>query len=207
MLLMGVLVLFFRGRNASARLALHSALENIDRLKQSLDKRRGNNGGPDEESTEAANDIPPEPVGEDASIAELREELRRKLYDLYRRSGHVSEVSPSILDSGTYRELVRLITDGEILSDDSPFWKDIECTVLASSPDFLRNLRLLVGGRLSSYDIHTALLIKYGIQPAQMSRLLNRTKGAISSRRESLCMRVFDQKLGTKVIDGIIRLL
>jgi hypothetical protein len=40
-----------------------------------------------------------------------------------------------------------------------------------------------------------------------MTNLLNRSKGAIVSRRESLCFRVFDEKLGTKVIDGIVRLL
>lgn len=86
-------------------------------------------------------------------------------------------------------------------------WYDIETMVLEASPLFKKNLLMLLRGHLVSYDLPTALLIKAGVTPSQMAVLLNREKGTISSRRQSLCLRIFDQKLGTKIIDGIIRLL
>ena len=74
-------------------------------------------------------------------------------------------------------------------------------------PDFKANLRLLTQSRLTSLDLHTALLIKCHFTPTQMSVLLGRSKGTIVSRRETLSLKIFDEKIGTKVIDGIIRLL
>ena len=75
------------------------------------------------------------------------------------------------------------------------------------SPNFKSNLHLLTGGKLSVQDYRLALLIKCGVTPTQLISLLGRTKGTISYRRETLCYRVFEEKLGSKVIDGIIRLL
>lgn len=204
--LLVILVLFLKIRNANARLALHSALEKIELLRQYIDKKEISRSESNKKQIDTYG-IAADQIEIRESTASLRDQLRRSLYDLYSMGGNDCKVASEILDSDIYLTLVRMISNSETLADDSSFWKDIEDMVLGSSPDFLRNLRLLVGGKLSSYDIHTALLIKCGIQPAQMSKLLNRTKGTISSRRESLCMRVFDKKMGTKVIDGIIRLL
>jgi len=62
-------------------------------------------------------------------------------------------------------------------------------------------------GQLTSHDLRTSLLIKCGVQPSQMANLFSLSKGAIVSRRESLCLKVLDKKMGTKVIDAIIRLI
>lgn len=88
-----------------------------------------------------------------------------------------------------------------------PFGHDLEHVVLESSPGFKTNLTLLTLGKLTTLDLHTALLIKCGIKPSQMTILLGRSNGAIISRRETLCLKVLDQKMGVKVIDHIIRLL
>lgn len=65
----------------------------------------------------------------------------------------------------------------------------------------------MANGKLTNNDYHTALLIKCGVAPTQMAGIFCLTKGAIVSRRESLCTKFFGENLGTKVIDDIIRLL
>ncbi len=140
----------------------------------------------------------------------LREELRQKLLALYEsESGEKqnNEIQDKIKNTNTYIKLKTLINEKSGLSESDPFWKEIESLVLAISPQFKQNLKLLAGGKFSSYDLDTALLIKLGVKPAQMAILFNRSKGAIVSRRDSLCERIFDKHLGTQTLDGIIRLL
>ena len=74
-------------------------------------------------------------------------------------------------------------------------------------PKFKENLLLLTLGKMTTAELRTALLIKIGIKPSEMIILLGKSNGAIISRRESLCLKVLDKKMGVKVIDGIIRLL
>ena len=40
-----------------------------------------------------------------------------------------------------------------------------------------------------------------------MSLLMSKSNGAIVSRRLELGVKIFDKKIGVKVVDGIIRLL
>ena len=86
-------------------------------------------------------------------------------------------------------------------------WSGLEVAVLAASPDFKKKLQILTGNRFTTVDYHTALMIKCQIAPTQMAALTGRSKGAIMSRRESLCTRIYDRKLGTKTFDTVIRLL
>lgn len=200
-LIMCVVVLFLRDRNKKNIIRLHNALDNINKLEMSLRHTVDNsNCNPNVDSL-------PYIDSNQQTVSDLRGRLRDKLLSLYENdNGHFS-ISSEIFKSEAYRELQDLISAGTELKDDSPLWKDLENIVHSSSPNFRANLQLLVGGKLTSYDLHTSLLIKCGVSPMQMSLLLNRSKGTIASRRESLCFRVFDEKLGTKVIDGIIRLL
>ncbi len=202
-LCLALLVLFLRKRNAMTRLELRLALANIDRLRQSLAGRVKALPAPENNLTDLA--VGYEPAQE--SVSELREILRDRLYDIYSRDSKSQAVDPRITESSTYGRLQEFIAKGKELKSDDPLWKDLEELVLGVSPDFKKNLQLLVGGQLMSYDLNTSLLIKCGVPFTQMTVLLNRSKGAVVSRRESLCFRVFDRKMGTKVIDGIIRLL
>lgn len=200
LLLSLVLFMWIANRNKQNVIKLHQALENISLLEQSLKRTRvaGDN---------QKNGI--QPVGPLEYTEEtehgLRERLRDKLYNLYIENQPIA-VAPSIIQSNTYTRLQEYINEGNELKDDD-FWNELKQLVLQVSPRFIENLHILVGGKLSTYDIKTSLLIKCGVQPTQMANLLNRTKGTIVSRRESLCNRIFGKKLGTKVIDGIIRLL
>lgn len=116
-------------------------------------------------------------------------------------------ISEDIIESEAYKKLQELIKQKQILSYEDPFWDELEYVVIKSSPQFKENLKLLTQSRLTTIDLHTALLIKCHILPSQMAVLLSKSKGAIVSRRESLCVKIFGKQKGTKVIDGIIRLL
>ena len=202
-LCLALLVLFLRKRNAITRLELRLALANVNRLRQSLAGAERALPAPENNPPELAAGY--EPAQE--SVSELRKILRDRLYDIYNRDPKSQAVDPRIAESSAYGRLQEFIAEGKELKSDDPLWQDLEDLVLRISPDFKKNLQLLVGGQLMSYDLHASLLIKCGIPFTQMTVLLNRSKGAIVSRRESLCFRVFDRKMGTKVIDGIIRLL
>lgn len=201
-LTMAVIILSLKNRNKNNVIKLHIALENITRLENIIKK-------PQTSSQPSYSDDNTTPTSnrDEESIHTLRQRLRTKLLGLYNTGNPSSALTPSILQSDTFTKLQSYIEDSREIKESDPLWDELKKTVLESSPNFIGNLRLLTGGKLNSYDLHTALLIKCGVTPTQMTHLLNRTKGAIVSRRESLCYRVFDKQLGTKVIDGIIQLL
>lgn len=212
-LILIIIILYLKNRNKSNLLKLHIAIDNINKLKQRLNLVENNN---EADSNHSSNhlDIDTNFNKKETTIvshyhnttSQLREELRNSLLSVYQNNSTVS-LSHIILKSPVYHELQNKIKNGAVLQDEDIFWEELEKLVIQASPEFKINLQLLTGGKLTATDLHTSLLIKCHVTPSQMSSLLSRTKGAIASRRESLCFRVFDKKLGTKVIDGIIRLL
>ncbi len=198
-LIFALVIFILKNRHKKTIISLHKTINNFYELERRLNYNRGNSN-----LTSRFNDNLKYESSD--TVLTLRDKLRKKLLTIYQENPDTS-ISSHILDSESYKKLRDYISDGQVLKEDNPLWKDLENTILQTSPNFLTNLQLLVGGKLSSYDYHTTLLIKCGISPSEMTILLNRTKGTIVSRRESLCYRVFDEKLGTKVIDGIIRLL
>lgn len=179
------------------QMRLHEALDNISELKSSLN----NNSSADSGESE------PKDIAKETTTESLRNRLRSELLGIYNNDKKQVEIPSTILKSEAYKELQSYVASGKIIPLDSQLWEQVESAVIESSPNFKYNLQLLTGGNLSSQDYRMALLIKCGITPTQMISLLGRTKGTVSYRREALCYKVFDQKLGSKVIDGIIRLL
>lgn len=183
------------------RLLLYEALNDIERLKKELFERNN--------IVRACKEDPKEPImtATDDSTEDLRIRLRNELLSIYNSGKKYSVVSIGILQSEAYLSLQSFISEDKVIPDQSPLWKKLESAVTENSPNFKSNLQLLTGGKLSVQDYRLALLIKCGVTPTQLISLLGRTKGTISYRRETLCYRVFEEKLGSKVIDGIIRLL
>ena len=179
------------------QLRLHEALDNVSELKSSLN----NNSSADSSESQ------PKDIAKETTTESLRNRLRSELLGIYNKDKRQVEIPSAILKSEAYKELQSYVASGKIIPLDSQLWEQVESAVIESSPNFKYNLQLLTGGNLSSQDYRMALLIKCGITPTQMIFLLGRTKGTVSYRREALCYKVFDQKLGSKVIDGIIRLL
>jgi hypothetical protein len=179
-------------RNKVQLLQLHIALENINKLTEKLNIK----------SEEGATS-----VVQTGNVAELRLQLRNKFIELAKSDKQPKTVDSAIICSEAFAELRNFIDNEKSIKDDDELWGRIEATVLGCAPNFKTNLHLLTGGKLSRSDYRTALLIRCGITPSEMAILLGRSKGAISSRREYLGYKIFDEKLGTKLIDDIIRLL
>lgn len=213
-LILVIVVLYYKNKSKKALIELHVALENANKLNDNL-KIGYSSAAISNDSNESDNNLQGYDTDNDSikpsilttkAEKELREKLRKELLALYNKNT-TSKISETIRESESYKKLQELIKLKQILSYDDPLWDQLECVVLKSSPKFKENLQLLTQGRLTSVDLHTALLIKCHVQPTQMSILLTKSKGAIVSRRESLCLKIFGEQLGTKAIDGIIRLL
>lgn len=221
-LILAVIVLYYKNRSKKNLIDLHIALDNLSKIKSNLESYKGSKiVDTGNIILEKSNIIPNNDIqsNEDTSqkllaislhslneSKELRERLRNELLDLYRSNPKVS-LSQIIVDSSAFKNLQTHIRENKVISDEDTLWDELEEAIIQSSPNFINNLQLLTQSRLTSIDLHTALLIKCQVNPTSMSILLSRSKGAIVSRRESLCFKIFDKKLGTQVIDGIIRLL
>lgn len=213
-IIMVLVILFLKNRDKNHIIELQQAIEYINNLEQELNISKNsliNNSHIETEESYADSEgsINPLPIlGTTKNTEqELREKLKNKLMYLYESSNEKPTVSHIILQSEPYQTLLDMIRAEKSIKEDDKLWKDLEQVILECSPKFKTNLNLLTLGRLTILDLHTSLLIKCGIKPSQMTILLGRSNGAIISRRESLCLKVLDKKLGVKVIDGIIRLL
>lgn len=193
-LVLAVIMLYFRTQNQRHIIELREALDSVERLRRSLPA-----GAPS--SPDSAASLP------EVTESELRRRLKSELLALYQSGTEKWSVPTLILSSQPYQKLQAYLNVARSLSDDDPLWEELEAIVLQSSPQFKTNLNLLTTGHLTSHDLHTALLIKCGMQPTQMAVLLGRSKSTIATRRETLCIKILDEKLGTKAIDSIIRLM
>ncbi|MDE5875242.1 MAG: tetratricopeptide repeat protein [Muribaculaceae bacterium] len=206
-LLLIIVILYQKIKIKNNIIRLQKALDIINRIENPDNRAEVANPTGEKETADLERKNPSYDQNDETTIKELRDQLRKRLLKIYEAHDERDITSPVILTSPSYKRLQELISKKTELKEDDPLWKELEKIVLEVSPNFIRHLLILVGGKVSSYDIHTAILIKCGVQPTQLTKLLNRTKGTIASRRESMCQRIFDEKLGTKILDSIIRLL
>ncbi|MCM1297056.1 MAG: hypothetical protein NC311_16070, partial [Muribaculaceae bacterium] len=215
LLLLGYITLLILNRNKRRIIRLQQALANIKTLKSKIESSNSINlSKPDHEENQddKSNNVSPDICKENhperlPSGKELRQNLQRELLQIYEESEDLVEISPKILQSETYIKFLETANRGKMVPDTDSLWSDLEKVVLESSPQFKNNLLLLTSGKLSIADIHTALLIKCGFRPIDMSSILGKTNGAIVTRRSSIGMKALDKKLNAKVINNVIRSL
>ena len=211
-LLLFVIVLILKNKNKSQRLELHKALDDLSKLKQNLDIKVNEHIEVESQSNEPSDlteIIARENMcntSDSTDINTLRKRLREELLSIS-QSDVTSETPEAIIQAEAYQELQMLIRDNKRIQDNSTLWNELEKAVLDYSPQFIHRLQLLTGGKLKPTDIRIAVLVKCGVTPTQIAALIGRTKGTVSYQREMLCKKVFDEQLGAKVIDNIIRLL
>lgn len=137
---------------------------------------------------------------------ELRQNIIEKLLELYKNNKN-APVSEKFIFSDVNSKICEHLKNKKIIVPDNPLWEEIEKLILEISPDFINHLKLLTRGKITTVELQTAFLIKFGFTPTEMAILFGKTKGSISSRRETLGMKIFDKKMKIKEIDGIIRLM
>lgn len=202
-LLLTVLIINLRNRNYKNKVRLKAALYDITKLRQSLTFNEIANTNENEETCEGKKNY--DISSKNSSTKVFREKLRLELIELYKQSSVDWIVPDEILKSEAYGKLQAYIAEKHIISDTDELWNKIEEIVLSCSPHLKKNLTLLTSGNLKIADYRTALLIKCGLRPNEMAILLGRSKGAISSRRENLCIKILGDQMGSKAFDSIIR--
>lgn len=209
---MALYLSYLKNKNKTHIIELQQALEIIDKLKHELNSIQKSQHSPEKGSINYVkqsdtNNTQPSTLISKPTEENLRECLKNELLSLYEYSNNKTTISNTILQSEIYEKLQKMIADSKSIKENDEIWSKLEKVVLESSPKFISNLNLLTSGKLTHLDLHTALLIKCGFKPSQMTVLLGKSNGAIISRRETLCIKVLGEKLSVKVIDGIIRLL
>lgn len=147
----------------------------------------------------------PEAISEtrdDDSVAQLR----TRLYERINR-GISKEIPTEFLTNDTYGELRLHLKENGYLAETHHLWNKLEQMVESVQCDFRKNLLLLTNGNLTDAEYHTALLVKCGVTPTEMSVLLGKSKGTISSRRINLGKKIFDSTQKVSVVDDLIRAL
>ncbi len=200
------LALVFRNRNQKRIIELHEALDNIKDLKMKLNSQKTNEHL-EKEQHNTKESIESESQTLESKEHDLREQIKKELLSLYTNVDIDKSVSMTILQSNAYQKLQNRINENGELKEEDTLWAEIEETILKSSPDFNKRIMILSLGKLSNTELRTAMLIKFGIKPTQIANLMGRSPATIGSRREVLCQKFLDEKLGPKVIDAVIRIL
>lgn len=214
LLLLIIVVLYNKNKNKARIIEFRNAIDSIQRLKRELEIQKKNsiadfmaNQGVAQLSANAIPEISEIQTPTMDTEEAMRERLKNEILSIYEQSKDQIEVSSMILQSQAYAVLQEHVAQEVGIDENDVLWKDLENIVMKCSPKFKEYLTLLTSGKLTKDDLHTVLLIKCGIQPSQMATVLGRSRSAIVSRRGTLCIKIFGEKLGTKVIDNIIRLL
>ena len=199
-LLLSLIILIMKNRNQANIIKLHHALKVIDTLENSLKE---------ETAGVLEDNIPGKTQNgiEKDNIKDLREKLRARLLSVSKGNEDKEWRTKEFIDSEAYKKLQTLINGSESIKEQDPLWNELETTLLKFYPDFKTNLQVLLRGRLSLSELQTSILIKYGVSPNQMAILLNRSKNTIVSRRNTIGLKIFDEKMPPKIIDSIIRIL
>lgn len=196
-IIMAFVILYLKYKNRNNLVKMREKLDNLQILKQGISQATAPDG------TCEGGQIVPFPMTTMSEQA-LRQQLKEELMALYNQNNDVM-TPQAILESEVYAHLQQLLKERKPVGD--ALWDKLEETVVAASPRFISSLRLLTGDRLNTRDRHTALLVKCGFRPVDLTILLALTNGAVISRRQKLADKVFEQKVNVKVIDGIVRLL
>lgn len=196
-MILAVVVLILVVINLRRKLKYHQALTTIEILKKQIAVDKDPSSASLEEICEA-----------NKSGAQKAAEQRRAILDRIKAEMNgtaVYEPSPVITESEVMATLKQRIKEGKPLPDDSPLWDELKETVLKAHPNFVTILKIITDSSLTVSELRMALMIKAGISPTGMAVLSGKEKGTISSRRNSLGMKIFGQKLGVKAVDELIR--
>lgn len=142
----------------------------------------------------------------DDSVNELQSRMREELKELC--SSSVLESTDwkcKIEKTDAYKRLIECIKLKKHVDEEDKLWIDLRDTIHNEFPMFFERLDLLSNKQLKTKDMHTIMLIKCGVKPADMRCLFLRTKGAISQRRETLCKKLFGGEISLTDMDKIIR--
>lgn len=140
----------------------------------------------------------------------LRLILRKELLGLIAVSSKYSRPSKNyvvperIVKSEAYKHVCQSLETGKALPSDATIWQDLKKLAGEVWPGLQDRLNMLAGARIKEKDYRLCLLIKLGFSPTDITVLLGRTKGTISSRRARLCKEILGENAGANGFDIVI---
>lgn len=134
-----------------------------------------------------------------------RIQLREKLLTDFKEGKLHNDLSNSFIHSDAFAKMTRMLETHKIIQTHSNLWEEMRNFINTDSPDFFKHLKLIASSKLSRDELNTLTLIKCGASPTSMSLLLGKSIGAISSRRQRLCIKIFGTSLGNTEFDSLIR--
>ena len=139
----------------------------------------------------------------------LKERIEKELESLITPNGSVYHVPSELLQSEIYKTLRQRLKDDKSIAPDNPIWGNIEELVLAISPRFQTNLKLLSNGKLKNLDYQITLLMKFGISPVEISVLICRERSTITYHRKKICNMILGSADNSKLelLEYVIGLL
>ncbi len=185
-----IVLLYMKNRNAQQVIKLRQALDVIDRLQAAP------LGRPHEAPRRPSAPAP-------LTVEALRQQIAERLQDEAPRY----EVPAALRQTDAYQQLAQSLALGKGIPDRDALWPALATAVEASFPGFRQRLQLLTDDNLTDADLQIVLLLKCGVSPSGMAVLLNKTKGAISSRRRTLSLKIFGENMGNAVIDSVMQQL
>lgn len=192
-LILIITTLVYRIRAKQNIIKLHESIAKINSLQEVLDANGENINQHSDYSIQL-----------DAN--HLRGQLKLMLERMDAEKKNIS-IPQNILRSEAYGKLQQMISTNSRIFNSDPLWSELESHIIDICPNFKEKLHSLMGVNIKPHEMHTILLIKYGVTPTQMTYLLGISKGGVSSRRESLCKKILGEKVNIKSIDNIIRSL
>lgn len=192
--LVGIIFLWKDNKNKRRIIRLQKANADMDALLRNLQTGKS--------AAEVLSDSPMPQTNE-----ELREILKSKVRHLLKAGTNNTGIPASILYSEAYKSILEMLDDNKIIKEDSEIWKALESVVLNESPNFRKNLSLLVGREVSRMELNIALLIKCGFTPMKIASLIGKEKGTVSYYRSKWSKNIFGKNIGNESIDTIIRML
>lgn len=192
-LVLVIFILTLRIRHKSLQVRLHQTLQVLEQLRA---------------ANPAVSSLPDSlPVHHDNSIDSLREQIRLQAEAIANANPSGAVISQHILNSEPYQELLSHLREHSPVHEDSGLWQRLQTVILETSPNFRKNLHLLVGHDLKPQNYQTIMLIKCGMNPTQIATLTGRAKGTISYRRRQLRSLLFSDQIDPKNLDHIIQAL
>ncbi len=206
LLLAIIAVIYYRDKSNRTLIRLRSALDSSRELRKQLEAgdAKGKDYGPGtghtaEEAPEATAEVVPEVTAE-----YLRRRLIDELTAVCDSKKTRLPLAPEIGNSRAYAELQNHIKEKQVIPDTSPLWGELHSAILAASPNFDRRLQLLSPGKIKTDAYRIMLLIKCGVTPTQLSFLIGRAKGPLSTRRRILGLKFTDNEISPTMFDNLI---
>lgn len=202
LLLAIIAVIYYRDKSNRTLIRLRSALDNSRELRKQLEA--GDAKGKDSESGSGPTSEVASEVKDEVTAEYLRRQLIDELTAVCDSKKKRLPLSPEIGNSRAYAELQEYIKEKRAIPDTSPLWGELHSVIIEASPNFDRRLQLLSPGKIKTDAYRIMLLIKCGVTPTQLSVLIGRAKGTLSTRRRILGLKFTDSEISPTMFDNLI---